>query len=304
MTSIFGRAVLGVTGNRVMRRVITRTSAGKAVAHRFVAGDHLDDAVAVSQRLNEAGMSVSMDHLGEHVTSASEARAATDDYLACLDRIASDGLDANISVKLTQLGMGLDDDAAAMNLDTLASAAGRIGKSVTVDMEESAHTTTTIEIFAAAQERHGNLGIAIQSYLHRSVSDLDSIIPLGGHVRLCKGAYAEPEDIAHQSRRDVDEAFDRLASILMHSGGVVPAIATHDDDRIEPVLHLAERRSEPWEFQMLYGIRRDRQAELVAAGHSVRVYVPYGIAWYPYFTRRLAERPANLTFFARALVGS
>ena len=297
-------AVLAVTERSAMRRLVTETRAGRAVAHRFIAGDTLGEAVAVAKQLNDEGMDVSLDHLGEHVIAIEDAEAATASYLACLEAIEGAGVRGNISVKLTQLGMGLDDDAAATNLDILATAAGRIGTSVTVDMEESAHTATTIEIFAAAQERHGNLGIAIQSYLHRSVADLDSIIPLGGLVRLCKGAYAESEDIAHQSRHDVDEAFDRLVSILMHAEGVVPAIATHDDDRIEPVLRLAERRTEPWEFQMLYGIRRDRQAELVAAGHSVRVYVPYGVAWYPYFTRRLAERPANLTFFARALVGS
>ncbi|MBT8197748.1 MAG: proline dehydrogenase family protein [Acidimicrobiia bacterium] len=303
MTSIFGRAVLGVTGNRVMRRVITGTSAGKAVAHRFVAGDHLDDAVAVSQRLNEAGMSVSMDHLGEHVTSAIEARAATDDYLACLDRIASDGLDANISVKLTQLGMVLDDSLAAEHLDELAARATPAGTTVTVDMEESAHTEMTVALYEKAQSTHGNLGIAIQSYLFRTPGDLERLIPLGGHIRLCKGAYAEDDDVAFQEGRRVDSAFDHLTRTLMAAEGVKPAIASHDEDRLRHAIALGKARKNSWEFQMLHGVRTDLRDELVAAGHEMRVYVPYGVAWYPYLTRRMAERPANLTFFLRALAG-
>lgn len=296
-------AVLSVTERAWARRLVTGTRPGRAVAGRFVAGDHLDDAVAVTKDLNERGMPVSMDHLGEHVSTLDEAERATAAYLACLDAIHHHGLDANISVKLTQLGMGHDDEVAAKNLDRLARAAGDAGTTVTVDMEESAHTSTTIDIYERTQRQHGNLGIAIQSYLHRSATDLDRIVPLGGHIRLCKGAYAEPSDLAYDSHGAVDASFDRLAALLMSSPAVKPAIATHDDDRIAPVLEAASRRDEPWEFQMLYGVRRDRQAELVAAGHAMRIYVPYGSAWYPYLTRRLAERPANLAFFARALVG-
>ena len=143
----------------------------------------------------------------------------------------------------------------------------------------------------------------MQSYLRRTAADLDRLIPLGGHIRLCKGAYAEPAEVAYQSSSEVDASFDRLAATLMHARGVVPAMATHDDARIEPVIAAGRHRTEPWEFQMLYGVRRDRQQALIAAGHALRVYVPYGEAWYPYFSRRLAERPANLTFFARALAG-
>lgn len=296
-------AVLAVTNRSVVRNVVTRTSVGRAVARRFVAGDRLEDAVAVAKDLNAARMRVSMDHLGEHVSAIAEVERATEAYLDCLDAISSNRLDANISVKLTQLGMGLDDDVAAANLDRLAAAAAATGTTVTVDMEESRHTVATIDIYEVVQRTHGNLGIAIQSYLHRSPDDLDRIVPLGGHVRLCKGAYAEPPEIAFQSRDDVDGAFDRLAALLMSSPDVVPAIATHDDARLGPVLDMGRRRDEPWELQMLHGVRRDRQRELVAAGCSMRIYVPYGEAWYPYLTRRLAERPANLGFFARALVG-
>lgn len=296
-------AVLAVADRSVTRGLITQTTAGKAVAQRFIAGDTLEDAVGVAASLNEQGMAVSLDHLGEHVTVMDEAERATESYLECLEAISTAGLDANISVKLTQLGMGLDDDAAVANLSKLGAAAARVGTSVTVDMEESQHTATTIDIYEHVQRSHGNLGIAVQSYLHRTAGDLDRIIPLGGHIRLCKGAYAEPSEIAFQSGHDVDASFDRLAALLMHSKGVKPAIASHDDARLEPVLEMADHRSESWEFQMLYGVRRDRQRELVEAGHNVRVYVPYGSAWYPYFSRRLAERPANLTFFARALLG-
>ncbi|MGI9586554.1 MAG: proline dehydrogenase family protein [Acidimicrobiia bacterium] len=295
-------AVLAVTDRTVTRKLITDTRAGRAVADRFVAGDTLDSAVAVAVELNDAGMSVSLDHLGEHVLDMAEAERATATYLACLDQIATAGIDSNISIKLTQLGLGLDNDAAASHLDALARAASSSGTTVTVDMEESEHTDATVDMYAAAQKRHGNLGIAIQSYLHRSADDLDKLIPLGGHIRLCKGAYAEPNSIAYQGS-DVDASYDRLGSLLMNSSGVKPAIATHDDDRLGRILDLASHRKQPWEFQMLYGVRRDRQADLVADGYQVRVYVPYGAAWYPYLTRRMAERPANMMFFARALVG-
>ncbi len=296
-------AVLSITDRSFTKKLVSGTRAGRAVAQRFVAGDTLEEAVEATKGLNDQGMPVSLDHLGEHVTAIEEADAATASYLACLDAIREHDLDANISVKLTQLGMGLDDVRAASNLERLAVAAGTMGTTVTVDMEESAYTERTLDIYESIQREHGNVGIAIQSYLRRSPADLDRIIPLGGHIRLCKGAYAETEAIAYQAGGEVDAAFDRLAGQLMRSTGIKPAIASHDDGRIEPILGWARDRSEPWEFQMLYGVRRDRQAELVALGHEMRVYVPYGVAWYPYLTRRLAERPANVVFFARALVG-
>lgn len=296
-------AVLAVTNRSVTRKLVTDTPMGKAVAHRFVAGTELSEAIAVAQALNSEGLKVSLDYLGEHVEMIEEADAATQSYLRCIEAISEHDLDANISVKLTQLGMGLDNEVAARNLDAIAKAAVRRGKTVTVDMEESAHTETTVSMYEDAQKRHGNLGIAIQAYLHRSWSDVERLNPLGGHIRVCKGAYVEPADVAIQSGDEIDESFDALTHLLMSSDGAIPAIATHDDARIDPAIELAAGRSAPWEFQMLYGVRRDRQAQLVAEGHDVRVYLPYGEAWYPYLTRRLAERPANLAFFARALVG-
>ncbi len=296
-------AVLAVTDRSLTRKLVTDTRVGRAVAERFVAGDTLEAAIAVARDLNSRGMRVSMDHLGEHVADLAEADRATDAYLACVDAIDDAGVDANISIKLTQLGMGLDDEVAEKHLHRLAAAAAAVGTTVTVDMEESAHTATTIDLYESAQRTHGNIGIAVQSYLRRTAADLDRLIPLAGHIRLCKGAYAEPEDVAYTAGSEVDASFDRLAGILMAAPDVRPAIASHDDARLEHVLDIADRRSEYWEFQMLYGVRRDRQADLVAAGHQLRIYVPYGNAWYPYLTRRLAERPANLTFFARALMG-
>lgn len=296
-------AMLAVTDRSITRKMITDTAVGRAMAERFVAGDTLDSAIAVTRDLNARGMHVSLDHLGEHVSEIEEVEAARDSYLACIDEIAANDLDANISIKLTQLGMGIDDDVAARNLDEIASAAHAARTTVTVDMEEAEHTQTTVDLYAATQTKHGNLGIAVQSYLYRTAADLDRIIPLGGHIRLCKGAYAESDAVAYQSGGEVDDSFDRLGALLMESPVVKPAIASHDDLRLAKVLASSKHRSEPWEIQMLYGIRRDRQAELVAMGHEMRVYVPYGEAWYPYLTRRMAERPANVLFFIRALVG-
>ncbi len=298
--------VLAITDRAITRKFVTDTSGGRAVARRFVAGDTLGDALAVTKELNAAGMAVSLDHLGEHVTSVDEATAARDSYLACLHQIAREGLDANISVKLTQLGLGLEMDPAnetvTRYLDDIAAAARVANTTVTIDMEESTHTQATIEIYAVAQAEHGNLGVAIQSYLRRTREDLDTLLPLGGHIRLCKGAYAEPEDVVFQSSDEVNAAFDRLGELLMASPNVKPAIASHDPARQAHMIEAAQDRAKPWEFQVLYGAQRDRQAELVALGHEVRVYVPYGEAWYPYLTRRLAERPANLWFFLRALL--
>ena len=301
--NIVGRGVLAFTGRPFIRRIFAESAAGRRLSLRFVAGETLDDAAATTRDLNAMGMRVSLDHLGEHVTDAAEAVAARDDYLQCLDRIREDGLDANISVKLTQLGLGLDDHLASESLEALAERAAAAGTTITIDMEESDLVEKTVSAFEDAQSRHGNLGIAVQSYLYRTPADLDRIVARGGLVRLCKGAYAEPASVAHQEKARVDGAFDALTRRLMATPGIIPAIATHDDERIELTKTLAPLRGEPWEFQMLYGIRRNIQKELVADGYPLRVYVPYGTAWYPYLTRRMAERPANVAFFLRAAAG-
>lgn len=303
MRGLIVKTVLTVTRWRWVKWLFTRTRVGRRVALRFVAGDTLDEAVAAVRRLNAAGMSVSLDHLGEHVEDSAAAEGARDAYLACLDRIATEHLDANISVKLTQLGMGFDDALCARSLDALARRAAGAGTTVTIDMEESAHTTTTLRLYTDAQRTHGNLGLAIQAYLRRTPGDLADVLPLGGHIRLCKGAYDEPEAIAVRTREEVNAAYDALLRTLMAAESVKAAIATHDEKRIVVAEEFALNRTAPWEFQMLYGIRTRLQEDLVADGYAMRVYVPYGDSWYPYLTRRIAERPANVWFFFRALIG-
>ena len=303
MVSTLGRAVLGITDRPPVRKLFTQTSPGRSLSTRFVAGETLDDAAAVVARLNGNGFRVSLDHLGEHVTDMDQALHARNDYLEALERIHCDGFDANISVKLTQLGLGMDDTQAERYLDDLASRAAEVDTSVSVDMEESTHTEATLGIFERVQRRHGNIGIAVQSYLHRTRDDLDRIIPTGGHVRLCKGAYAEPASVAYQTKDEVNASFDRLAAILLSAEGVRPAIASHDGERIAMARRLAGDRRSYHEYQMLYGVRSPLQRQLVAEGLTVRIYVPYGAAWYPYLTRRLAERPANVWFFLRAALG-
>jgi proline dehydrogenase len=303
VTTPLGRSVLAVTGHSRIRKIFTETRAGRALSTRFVAGESIGEAIAVAGSLNAAGATVSLDHLGEHVTTAAEAELARDDYLACLDEIAAAGIDGNISVKLTQLGLGSDDALARASLGALAARAAAVGTTVTVDMEESVHTETTIRIFEEAQASHGNLGLALQAYLRRTPADLERLEAAGGHVRLCKGAYAEPAELAAQTRADVNAAFDALLGRLMASETLTPAIATHDETRIGLAQLLGAARDGPWEFQMLYGVRSKLQSQLLRDGYRLRIYVPYGIAWYPYLTRRLAERPANLWFFLRALLG-
>ncbi len=298
--NILGRSLLAVTNRGAVRKVITGTRPGRALSTRFVAGETLDQAIAAAVELNGKGASVSLDHLGEHVSDRKQVEAARDDYLACLDAIGKHNIDGNISVKLSQLGMGLDDDLAAASLDQLAQRAAAVNTTVSVDMEESDVTGLTIDLYSAAQRKHGNLGLAVQAYLHRTKQDLDIVMPLGGHIRLCKGAYAEPADIAYQSRDEVNESFDQLTHLLMGNDGVRPAIASHDTDRLDVAASLAGARSGPYEYQMLYGVRTGLQQRMLEAGDPLRIYVPYGVAWYPYLTRRMAERPANIGFFLRA----
>ncbi len=301
--SIFTRGVMAITGASLVERTITETRAGKALAGRFVAGDTLDDAADSAHELNAAGLAVSLDHLGEEVADREGAERATQEYLECLERIPAEGIEANISVKLTQLGLSIDRSLAEGAVEALATKAAATGTTVTVDMEDSRYTTDTIEIYAEAQERHGNLGLCLQAYLRRTPDDLQRLLPLGGHIRLCKGAYVEDQELAFTDSDDVDAAFARLLTLLMRAEGVRPAIATHDPRLIELSLQLGAKRSAGYEFQMLYGVRGDEQCRLVGLGHDVRVYLPFGSAWYPYLTRRLAERPANLWFFARSLGG-
>lgn len=302
--SLFTRAVAATTRATPVERIITRTRPGTALARRFVAGNTLEEAVAVARELNAAGFPVSLDLLGEEVHDRASSLGARDEYLECLRAIARQGIEANISVKLTQLGLAIDEDLAVELLDGLAVGAAEAGTTITIDMEDSRYTEATVSIYEKAQSRHGNLGLALQAYLHRTPQDLERLMPLGGHLRLCKGAYLEPPEVALTSRAEIDAAYARQLEILMGYEGVRPAVATHDSALIELTRRLAEKRVNPFEFQMLYGVRSNLQGRLVAAGYPLRIYLPFGSQWYPYLTRRLAERPANLWFFVRALLGS
>ncbi len=299
--SAFSRSIVAVANFTPTRRFLTETRAGKVLARRFVAGETLDEAIAVAQQLNGRGFLVSLDLLGEEVTDPGAVEAAIAGYEACLARIATDRITANISIKLTQLGLAFDRSLAAAGLERIAAAAGRLGLTVTIDMEDSRHTADTVDLYEDAQRRHGNLGVALQAYLHRTPNDLERLASIPGHIRLCKGAYVEPPEVALQAKPDVDAAFARLLERLMAQPAVMPAIATHDHRLIDLALELAAGRSQGFEFQMLYGVRPQLQRHLAESGHQLRIYVPYGVAWYPYLVRRLAERPANLGFFLRAL---
>jgi proline dehydrogenase len=294
--------VVAIAESAPVRSTFTKTTAGKALVRRFVAGDTLAEAIEAAQKLNRQGMKVSLDLLGEEVNSPVEVEAALASYVACLEEMAASSIDGNVSIKLTQLGLAFDPDLARATLDRLADSAARLGLTVTIDMEDSTHTGETVDIYADAQPRHGNLGLALQAYLYRTPDDLLRLMPLGGHLRLCKGAYVEPEAVAFQSTSEVDAAFARLLNVLMGYEEVTPAVATHDPQLIDLARQLDYQRRQPFEFQMLYGVRPQAQVELAAAGYPIRIYVPYGSRWYPYLVRRLAERPANLGFFLRALV--
>ena len=300
--SVFSRLVVAVAESAPVRSTFTNTRAGKALVRRFVAGDTLAEAIEAAKKLNRQGMKVSLDLLGEEVNSAVEVEAALAGYVSCLDQMAGNSVDGNVSIKLTQLGLAFDAGLARATLHRLAESAAGLGLTVTIDMEDSAYTEDTVEIYADAQRRYGNLGLALQAYLYRTSDDLLRLMPLGGHLRLCKGAYVEPEAVALQSPAEIDAAFARLLTVLMGFEEVTPAVATHDPKLIELARQLDHQRRQPFEFQMLYGVRPQAQMELAAAGYPIRIYVPYGSRWYPYLVRRLAERPANLGFFLRALV--
>jgi proline dehydrogenase len=286
-----------------VERTITGTRPGKALAGKFVAGDTLDEGVAAARKLNGDGFLVSLDLLGEECHDRATAIGARDEYVEGLDQIGAESLEANISIKLTQLGLAFDESLAIALLDSLADRAADVGTTVTVDMEDSRYTEATVRIYEKVQSAQGNLGIAVQAYLHRTPSDLKRLMPLGGHIRLCKGAYVEAREVALTSKRDVDEAFASQLRELMSFDEVRPAVATHDSALIELTRELAGSRKTTFEFQMLYGIRTGLQQELIGAGYPVRIYLPFGSKWYPYLTRRLSERPSNAWFFVRSVFG-
>ena len=274
-------------------------------ARRFIAGETIDEAIAVARTLEGQGLSVTLDYLGESVGTIPEADAATRAYLGVMERIAAAGITRNISLKLTQLGLTIDRATCVDNLRRILDAGVTRDFFVHVDMENSPYTDVTLDVFETMwQQGYRNAGTVLQSYLRRSEADAARLNRLGARVRLVKGAYNEPREVAYPSKADVDAAFVRLTRLLLVDGHY-PAIATHDPVMIEATRAFARERgiaSDRYEFQMLYGIRRDLQASLLAAGYRVRVYVPFGREWFPYFMRRLGERPANVGFVVRGLL--
>jgi proline dehydrogenase len=297
--------MLYLSESRLARRLAREAPFAHAVARRFVAGESLEDAVRAVRSINEAGMHASLDYLGESVSRRTEARAAAEVYVELIDRIAREGLDANVSLKLTQMGQDIDEAFLRENLERVLEAARNADLFVRFDMESSDYTERTLDFFETLwHEGHRNVGVVIQSYLYRSEADVRRLNELGARVRLCKGAYKEPESVAFPHKRDVDANFIRLMKLLL-SGGTYPGIATHDEAMIRATTDYARQQGiapSAFEFQMLYGVRRDLQQKIVEEGWNLRVYVPFGEAWYPYYMRRLAERPANLLFILDALV--
>ena len=271
---------------------------------RFVAGETLDQALAVGRKINSEGITVTLDHLGESVTSLAEAAEARDVYFRTQEAIVQSGIQANVSLKLTQFGLDLSPAACLENVEKLVRLAAGNGSFVRVDMESSEYTQRTLDLVKELHQRHGAVGTVIQAYLHRSRGDIEMLNARGIRVRLCKGAYLEPPAMAFPKKQDVDRNYIELMQLLL-DGGTYPAIATHDEKMIAATREYAAKRKigrDAFEFQMLYGIRRDLQQKLVADGYRLRLYVPFGKAWYPYYMRRLAERPANVFFILRNLM--
>jgi proline dehydrogenase len=296
-------ALLFLSSQKQLRKWVETSQTARQFSARFVAGETLDDALLVSRKINSERITVTLDHLGESVTSLAEAAEARDVYLRALAAIHQDKICGNVSIKLTQFGLDLSEEQCHANVAKLAEQAARLGNFVRIDMESSAYTDRTIRLGEALHTQYHSVGAVIQAYLYRSREDIENLCARRIRVRLCKGAYLEPAGVAFAHKADVDRNYVELMKLLLDEGEY-PAIATHDEKMIEETRAYASARgitSDRFEFQMLYGIRRDLQRRLVAEGYRLRLYVPFGKAWYPYFMRRLAERPANLIFLARHL---
>jgi proline dehydrogenase len=283
------------------KKLLTGHSWGRRLAQRFIAGESLEDAVRAVRALNAEGFDATLDCLGESVHDASTAAEACEVYLGILDRLAAEGLRSHVSIKLTQLGLAIDEELAIKHLRALCERAAQHHNFIRIDMESSAYTESTLRVFSAAEQPADALGMVIQSYLRRSERDVEELIKRGARIRLVKGAYQEPPELAFPHKKDVDGNFVKLAQMLLTSGEY-HAIATHDDRMIQATRDFAAALGlgrDQFEFQMLYGIRRQLQRDLKQQGFRVRVYVPYGKQWYAYFMRRLAERPANLFFLLK-----
>ena len=284
-----------------LRRWVETSHHARRFTSRFIAGLKLDDALAAARQLRAIRTNATLDYLGENVTTLDEASDFRDAYLDALNRIAAENLGATVSMKVTSLGLDIAEEACWKNTEVLAQRARDIGSRVEMDMEDASYTDRNLRIVYAMHEKHASVRAVIQAYLYRSEADIEKLCDRAVPVRLCKGAYREPASIAFPKKQDVDQNFLKLMRILFDRG-TFPAIATHDDRMINETLAYVKQRSirpDEFEFQMLYGVRRTLQQRIVQMGYRLRLYVPYGGAWYPYFMRRLAERPANVWFIAK-----
>ena len=299
-------AFISLSESKSLRSAAEKTWAGQRLSRRFIAGTTIEEALAATRAVNQIGLSVSVDNLGENVTNPDEARHSAQLYHQMLDRMNEQGLDANVSLKLTHMGLDVDEEMAFRISSNLVEHAARINNFVRIDMEASPYTQKTLDFVRRLHKTPGlagHVGAVIQSYLFRSEKDIEQLVADGIRVRLCKGAYKEPPEIAFAAKAGVDANYINLMKMLL-SSGTYHGIATHDERMIRATIEFAEREKIPasaFEFQMLYGVRRDLQLKLIKEGWRCRVYIPFGTEWYPYFMRRLAERPANLIFILKNL---
>jgi len=298
-------ALIYLSRQEGLKDFATRFRLFKKLTTRFVAGETIDEAISFIREINAEGCTASFDHLNESVTSAAEADQEVAEYLNILAKIDETGIRSNVSIKLTQFGLALNPEIAYKNSRSVVGDAHRRGNFVRVDMEDSTVSQATIDVFKRLREEFGlnDVGIVLQSYLRRTYDDAQELLKLPARIRICKGAYNEPPEVAFPDKRDVDDNYVRVMKLLL-SSGIYHGIATHDPKMIEATIDFAGREGigkEAFEFQMLYGIRRDLQRQLARDGYNMRVYVPYGKHWYPYFMRRLAERPANIWFVMKNL---
>lgn len=298
--------LLYLSRNERLEEFVLHSELARRAARRFIAGETMEEALKVVQGLNGRDLLATIDYLGENVNSVEEARAAAAEYLELLPKIAALGLKSHVSLKLTQMGLDIGVEFCRENLERIVARAKELGNLVQIDMEGSAYTDRTLAIFRELRGRYDNLGVALQANLRRTEQDLEKLISLGANVRLCKGAYKEPPSLAFPKKREVDANYIKLMELLLsreaRAKGAYGAIATHDERMIAKAKELAARNGlgpEEFEFQMLLGIRRRLAEELAREGYRVRIYVSYGTAWYPFYMRRLAERPANLLFILR-----
>jgi len=293
--------LLKLSESKSFARWVTTNRTTRKMSHRFVAGEALEEALSAALVCNDQGMLVSLDYLGENVATTADAQRARDAYLQVFDRIADEKLNANVSCKLTQLGLDMSTEFCEGQVLSIVEHAASYGNFLRVDMEGSPYTARTIDVVKRVRAKNAAIGTVIQAYLFRSESDIRELLACGCRIRLCKGAYKEPPEVAFPRKEDVDGNYVELMRMLLPSG-IYHGIATHDPKMIAATIHCAAElmiSKSDFEFQMLYGVRTDLQRRLVRDGFRVRIYIPYGQDWFPYFMRRLAERPANLAFFAR-----